>query len=188
MLSCQTCETNDDGNLRFKALIMDGTATRVLGKLPNFVRPKLHVEKETSTGKAQYIVGHRPARSFVNKFFKEALKSHAKGCFTIDLPCSSTAEHVSGMFFEQRTDSQRRGQETRLPLLFEVAFSAPRLREMLLNGPLSTKVIVTHSLKNIRVRSALCDFSVGFLTESIPTIVITTPSHEEAALKVLRAL
>lgn len=57
VFTCRTCETRgEDGRNRFNALVMNGTATGVLGDLPPFDRPMIHINAAKGTAKAQYLV------------------------------------------------------------------------------------------------------------------------------------
>ena len=71
IFSCTSCERKDEnGKIKMRAVVMDGTATGILGELPSFERPKMHISAAKNTSKSQYLVPNCNVRRYMSHFFK----------------------------------------------------------------------------------------------------------------------
>lgn len=66
VFECSRCEeVMSDGPTSIRGIVMDGTATGILGELPRYERPSMPVEAATDTTKLQFLFPAAKARSFL---------------------------------------------------------------------------------------------------------------------------
>lgn len=90
IFTCNICEkVREDGKHELRVIFMDGTATGVLGTLPDLHRPNVVVNPAERTSKSQYLVSNQYVRQFFNYLFKNAGKELSKpaGRGILVLPC-----------------------------------------------------------------------------------------------------
>lgn len=91
---------------RVKEIVMDGTATGILDKLPKFDRPYEHIPAALDTARAQFIFGHQKVRAFFGDLFREAALEPTRDKFFINAVCLTTAELVKKSIFpDDQSDS-----------------------------------------------------------------------------------
>lgn len=75
VFTCSTCESrNDDGTTRVDSVVMDGTATEILGTLPRFIRPTIDVSAAKDTASHRYLIRAYYPRNFLSHLFRLAKK------------------------------------------------------------------------------------------------------------------
>lgn len=110
---------------------MEGTATGVLGKLPNFRRPKTKVDAAVNTARPQNIISIKHDRSFFNTLFRKARRAQTHSTFEFEFPAPVTGSAVKDILFDESINSANTGHGTKLGLLFIVEYEAPTLRNAL---------------------------------------------------------
>lgn len=159
----KTCERVDkNGKRRLRAVVMDGMATGILGKLPDFKRPKIHIHDAYNTNSSQIIFDNYNARQFVSKFLKSARRSQSSAAFEVDLPGPSTCAAQAKLFFNLRGGRGDMSKRLDLSALMHAAFECDSLKGAL-NKKKSIKklekVRVKHKLKLNKLRFALVKFA-----------------------------
>lgn len=188
---CSTCESIDaDGNRKMEGLVMDGTATGILGRLPLFKRPSHHILGASNTSPQQHIIRSRDVRKYFAAFFKAAKKSGGNVNFTVPLPSKNIAAKVEYGMFDELADELLHG--TQMTSIIELIFDAVNLREALVSlmqgHDLTEKVIVSHKLTRISLGTTFCNLYHCFLREPIPVAMIPSDRHEAAVIELSVAL
>lgn len=100
LFSCQECEyIDEDGNIRIKGIVMDGTATGILGQLPSFDRPSTVIEPASDTAKQQYIFSVARLRKFFDDLFRSSLSSTCCDYFSVESPDSRSVDSIERLLF-----------------------------------------------------------------------------------------
>lgn len=96
VFSCQKCrEIHNDGSKTMRAIVMDGTATEILGNLPKFERPAMLIDSASDTTKLQYLFPPAKARGFFNLLLRSASSSAYDDYFEMKIAYQRTCDQVS---------------------------------------------------------------------------------------------
>jgi len=86
LFSCETCSSRDlDGVPYFDSMVMDGTATGILGTLPKFQRRTLTVAAPRSLPSHQYLLPPPKLRAFINEIIIGANSNESVEYFAVTL-------------------------------------------------------------------------------------------------------
>lgn len=95
MFTCNVFEEDDgQGRRDMRRVVMDGTATGVLGALPDFERPKVHVHGVTNTAPSQYIIPRLEIRAVLGAMFNKSGRCQKSDTFTFDLSPMSACQEI----------------------------------------------------------------------------------------------
>ena len=90
LFSCRLCgRQNEDGSRTLDAIVMDGTATGILGELPKFQRKSEVVTVPSTLPECLYIMPSPKLRAFVDVIFKAAFSNGQGALFTVSLSAFS---------------------------------------------------------------------------------------------------
>ncbi len=78
-----TCSKCEDADGRLSAIVMDGTATGILGKLPNFDRPSTVIPSCRGPSVSQFILSRAKVRRFLESFCSSARRPTSDGTFDV---------------------------------------------------------------------------------------------------------
>ena len=93
LFTCPTCEQSlPDGTSRMRAVIMDGTATGILGPLPAYHRPALTIDAAERTAPIQFLFGPHNLRLFLSRLFKADGKARLDGSFEVENPATGICQ------------------------------------------------------------------------------------------------
>ncbi len=79
---CTQCQ---DGTGRLNAIVMDGTATGILGRLPKYDRPSLGLQAARNSSLTQYVVQNAKIRKFLESFCSFAKSPNSDGVFIVTI-------------------------------------------------------------------------------------------------------
>ncbi len=83
--SCNSCvSTIPDGSLRWSGVVMDGTATGILSKLPRFEMSTKVLPSVKSTKQLQFTLGRKLHRDFLDSIFTSAKRNEGKIVYCVD--------------------------------------------------------------------------------------------------------
>lgn len=135
LLSCRTCESIlTDGRKKVSAVAMDGTATGVLGHLPQFVRPVTYVPAPLDTARTQYLISSARVRDFITSFLNPSNGRYVVQNIEVTLPCAATCESVERILFCEPGRDSRCARNLQLGMLYYVCFTDVDLRSRLLDS------------------------------------------------------
>jgi len=104
--SCKDCEeTMRNGKKRMKCIVIDGTATGILGDLPTFHRETFIVPKYDKHTNKQYILEVAKHRRFIREFLKSARQSYRSDNFQV--PINSKDWPMLGFFLNSNTSNNK---------------------------------------------------------------------------------
>ena len=159
LFSCNTCmEFDENGLRRWKGLVMDGTATGILSKLPKYHRPTVKIQGIKNISTLQYIIPMATFREFVDAIFISGKHCEGANSFAMELPQKMT--------FEKRQlciDSLLRASP--LPKEFSSAYD---VRSFLMSCFTEHGLKFTHKIQDLDVRRTLLEFGRCFLHGSMP--------------------
>lgn len=129
LFSCKTCERVDERGRRvLRAVMLDGTATGVLGKLSILNRPKTLIPLGASTAKVQFLIPHQLARGFFYQLFSKMGSAQSKRYFTVNVPSPTVCEPVSEILLNEAGNPRHIGHGLELAMMFLNVFKAPSLQ------------------------------------------------------------
>lgn len=171
---------------------MDGTATGVLGDLPDFQRPKLRIDSAQNTAKAQHVLPNKDVRKYVHSFFKAAASHHKDESFQVQMPSPDIAEEVANLFFYRGPEPHDASHGSFLHLLFQAVYDSPGTYEAIIdvayNSSPAESYIVRYRVRHILLRIALADFSSSCLYESVPVAFLTNRRQRFSSIRIANAL
>lgn len=102
---CTTGETSDaSGKVMMYGLVIDGTATGILGDLPKLQRPQININAAKGTASQQFIFRHQHVRRYFVTMFKLAKKFEYHSQFAMDLLTKSIVDIVEHALFDGIAD------------------------------------------------------------------------------------
>lgn len=133
LFTCSKCEKfNSNGERVLIAVVLAGTATGILGKLPVFDRPKTRVYGADNTARPQYVLPHTNIRLFLNAFLSQMGRSSGS-YFNVQLPALTTCKAVTELFFNESRDIRVAGFGLQMSTFLSDACFAPALKVALSN-------------------------------------------------------
>ena len=179
IFSCKSCTGTNEANLRhWSAVVMDGTATGILGKLPKFQRPTVVMAPIKNASSKQYIMPTAPHRDFLDHLLMVGKKNEGKNEFPLDFPPKMNAETRAsciGAFFSELPLSPS-NQQAYIARLF-LSTCLTKHEEKLI-----------HNFQDLDIRRAWIEFGRCFMTGSIPGGVLRMSRSVHEARKLSDAL
>lgn len=100
IFSCSECETVlEDGSHFFKGVVLHGTETGVLSKLPDFNRPSVVVEPVTGTAPHQFLIPISRFRRVLDSIYRAALASSDESDFECISPDGRSIESIESQLY-----------------------------------------------------------------------------------------
>ena len=194
VFSCSKCEkVRNDGSKEMRAVVMDGTATGILGELPPYDRPSFLVAAATDTTKIQFLFPASKARSFFNEFFRAASSSCHEERFEMKTVDQRTSYQVRRILYPVSI-AEDSAESSALLRIMEIAYNPIALQNIIIgyekrrSGREAGVVIVEHSSLPSSLRRNLAEFLRTFTTGSLPVSVLKTSSAMDAADKMATAM
>lgn len=95
IFNCTQCETEGaSGGKTMRSIVMDSTATGILGDPPRFDRPSLYLEPAKNTVSAQFVLKGAAIRKYLDYFFCSAPDGANEGASSVRIPDTRTCDKL----------------------------------------------------------------------------------------------
>ncbi len=190
MPNCE--EVSPDGLGRMKGVVLDGTATGILGKTSLFRAACLNIRPSKNCSNLQYIVPNPTLRKFLGILFKSSVKSPEEVEFGLKLPksISKDREWITKVLFHECDENEPYYVTARFlrccfSISSEIADNIGNIRgDMSLSDDQEERkkrgkdkndvhdIRLCHMLSTTDLRIAAADFGLCYATTSIPGAIL----------------
>jgi len=190
VFNCTKCmELSEDGKPRFSGLVIDGTATGILGNLPDFNRPAVFVPPAKETARLQFILPSPKLRVALTHLFKAASEGAGRDSFDISLPKIKACQEFVSTFL---TNNDMSEEITSILTLMRVAYDISKFEDMASSSLRKGKTrrdefmsTIGNKLSNVTLRTTLADFALAAITSSIPLVLFPRREKIRAGNEIL---
>ena len=155
----RTCKTNTSAGIsRWKGVVIDGTATGILSRLPKFHRPSLVIRRMRGNTSEQYLMSPPLLWEFTDSIFKSAKKNEGRPFFEVETSpvMNKNLQILVETFFYQA------------PLRKEYfcAYTSKSLLKICLKRDMDScdKLSLVHVISDQSVRSSIVEFGRYFIS------------------------
>lgn len=165
LFSCRTCKVIDSSGVeRWTGVVMDGTATGILSKLPTFNRPICIVPRMKGTATDQYLMPPPVLREFTDSIFKSAKKNEGRLLFEVELNTTSIRQLfvLVDVFFNVTPLTREYACAYATKPLLIICYKVVRIEE-----DKGDRLQLIHLIKDQNIRRAIIEFGRCFISGSV---------------------